>query len=116
MLTNIDVKNSKCGKKEDRDSILTIVRNEVGFDTVNSMIFERMRTWRRSRSGGSLDATAMYHLGVLYFDWGRYADAKPLLENCFRIRVSVLGVEHPDTISSKTNLANFYTSQSNFGK
>eukprot|EP01036_Dinobryon_divergens_P061911 gene61911-biopygen32853 len=45
MLATIDVAKSECFKPEDRERIFEIVRREVGVSEINSMIFERMRTW-----------------------------------------------------------------------
>ena len=45
MLTLIDAEKSECFKPEDRSKIFEIVKKEVGFNNINSMIFEKMRDW-----------------------------------------------------------------------
>ncbi len=45
MLSKIDCERSECYKPEDRDKIFDVVRREVGFGTINSMVFEQLRNW-----------------------------------------------------------------------
>lgn len=45
MLATINAEKSQCYKEEDKERIFTIVRQEVGFHRVNSLIFEGMRDW-----------------------------------------------------------------------
>ncbi len=45
MLSKIDCERSECFKPEDRDKIFDVVRREVGFGTINSMVFEQLRDW-----------------------------------------------------------------------
>ena len=45
MLTNIRSKNSQCTKEDDRQRIFAVIRNEVGFSELDSMVFERYRKW-----------------------------------------------------------------------
>ena len=45
MLSTIDAERSECYLPEDRDRIFEVVRNEVGFKKVNSMIFDQLRNW-----------------------------------------------------------------------
>ncbi len=47
-----------------------------------------------------LDAVAGFHV-----DAGHYREAEPLLRRALEIRERVLGPEHPDTLTSMTNLA-----------
>lgn len=45
MLSNIDCKRSQASKLSDRDLIFLTVQSSVGFDKINSMVFDRLRTW-----------------------------------------------------------------------
>lgn len=45
MIAKIDCENSECFVAQDRDLIFGVVRREVGFSTINSMVFEQLRDW-----------------------------------------------------------------------
>ena len=45
MLSKIDCEQSECYKPEDRDKIFDVVRREVSFGKINSMVFEQLRSW-----------------------------------------------------------------------
>ena len=45
MLGKIDCEKSDCFKPEDKAKIFKVVRREVGFGTINSMVFEQLRDW-----------------------------------------------------------------------
>ena len=55
----------------------------------------------------------MRNLGEIYRSHGRYAAAEPLLTRALEVRRRVLGDEHPDTLTSMSNLALLYE---NWGK
>jgi len=44
-------------------------------------------------------------LGLYYFEAGQAAQAEPLFRQCGRVLHRILGAEHPDTLTSMTNLA-----------
>lgn len=48
---------------------------------------------------------------MVFSDLGLYKDAEITAERSLRVRVSLLGVEHPDTTRSMANLASTYSSQ-----
>ena len=45
MLSKIDCEQSECYKPDDRDKIFDVVRREVSFGKINSMVFEQLRSW-----------------------------------------------------------------------
>jgi hypothetical protein len=45
-------------------------------------------------------------IAVLYCYMGRYTEAEGLLRRAIAIRENKLGLDHPDTISSRQSLAN----------
>ena len=49
-----------------------------------------------------------------YYAAGRYDDAKTMFEAIFERRVRVLGVDHPDTLRSRSSLANTLTQMGQF--
>ena len=121
MLATIDVAKSECFKPEDRERIFEIVRREVGVSEINSMIFERMRTWviettdtARNDDPDNLDL--LDSLATLYADQGQYAKAEPLYVACLEKRRIALGESHPSTLVSENNLAGLYESQGQYAK
>ena len=119
MLTLIDAEKSECFKPEDRSKIFEIVKKEVGFNNINSMIFEKMRDWvvTTTKSFMSIEKDdkkiieIMSTLGTLYCDQGKYDLTEPLFVDCFKKRKELLGDDHPDTLTSMNNLAILYDNQ-----
>jgi CHAT domain-containing protein/tetratricopeptide (TPR) repeat protein len=61
-------------------------------------------------------ATAIYLLGILYFDQARHADAEPLLKRALAINEKILGPGHFQTASSLANLGRLYSAQGRYGE
>jgi tetratricopeptide (TPR) repeat protein len=51
-----------------------------------------------------------------FFHRGRWRDAERIGVHLLQLRNRVLGVEHPDTLTSVNNLASLYTSQGRYGE
>ena len=45
MLSKIDAERSECFKVEDKERIFDVVRKEIGFNKINSMVFNQLRNW-----------------------------------------------------------------------
>ena len=45
MLSTIDAERSECFKVEDKERIFDVVRKEIGFNKINSMVFNQLRNW-----------------------------------------------------------------------
>jgi hypothetical protein len=45
MIARVDAQNSVSWNPADREKIFNVVRSTVGFDAVNSMVFEQLRQW-----------------------------------------------------------------------
>ena len=135
MLTNIDCEKSKCFVEEDMVRIKTQVKREVGFNKINSMVFEQLREWviettKEAIAGCSdnsnddeneeganiniykIDLKAA--LASLYQGQGRYELAEPLYIECLEGRKTKLGLDHPSTLTSINNLALLYYSQGRY--
>lgn len=52
-----------------------------------------------------LAATVRNTLGMTYFYLGRFPEAAPLLDKAHSVRLSILGADHPDTLTSLFNRA-----------
>ena len=115
MLAAIDAERSECFKQDDRDRIFHVVKTEVGFAGVNSMVFERMRDWvidatrevMEEAAGDALEQLYLKRaLAELYRQQGAYQQAEQLhLEVLERFKEQ-LGANHPDTLSSMRFLGN----------
>jgi tetratricopeptide (TPR) repeat protein len=51
-------------------------------------------------------ATSLNNLTLLYYFQGRYAEAESLLQQALEIFEQRLGVNHPNTVTVRENLAN----------
>jgi non-specific serine/threonine protein kinase/serine/threonine-protein kinase len=61
-----------------------------------------------------VEAAIRLTVGNAYVALPRYADALPHLERSLRLRGELLGDDHPDTLTSKHNLAELYRLQSKY--
>ena len=124
MLATIDAKKSESFNPEDRDKIFSVIVQTVGFNRINSMVFEQFRNWVVEISRGHLDKqnellgpnhpntlSSMNNLAGLYKNQGKYDLAEPLYVECLELRKTILGPNHPDTLISMNNLAGLYESQ-----
>jgi len=60
--------------------------------------------------------TSINNLGNAFVSVGRYAEAKPLLDEALMRRRRAFGESHFDTLSTKNNLASMYTWQGDFDR
>ena len=121
MLATIDVAKSECFKLADRERIFEIVQREVGVSQINSMIFERMRSWViETTETASRDDPGNFglikSLATLNHNQGQYGKAEPLYVASLEHGRVVLGESHPDTLSSMNSLAGLYHSQGQYDK
>jgi len=63
-----------------------------------------------------VQAELMATMGTAYVGLGLYAEAEPLLTAVLETRRRVLGLEHPDTLTSMDNLANAYYFQGRYAE
>jgi serine/threonine protein kinase/tetratricopeptide (TPR) repeat protein len=59
------------------------------------------------------EAAIRQTLGTTYRGLGRFAEAQPHLERSVQLRTAKLGLDHPDTLSSKQALADLFLFQDN---
>ena len=57
----------------------------------------------------------MHNLAVCYLDQGRLGEAEQLFKECLEDRISILGIDHVDTLTTMFNLAGTYFMQINSG-
>ncbi len=125
MLAIVDAENSECHFLADRDRIFGVVRDSVGFDGVNSMVFSKLREWVISvasdalthETAGDIAAASLQSvLANLHSGQGNYDKAEPLQINCLETRRVKLGDDHPDTLKTMINLGNVYYDQGKFNQ
>ena len=62
------------------------------------------RLWPSTKGGSarnpSLSPSGLHNLGTLNWSWGKYDDARRLLERCLAIREKILGPEHADVAAT----------------
>jgi eukaryotic-like serine/threonine-protein kinase len=85
----------------------------------NIVVREVLDNASRDIDGGlsqdpELQAHLMYTMAIVYANLGLYSRAQPLMERAIHIQEGVLGVEHPDTLRSKSNLAWFLSQEGQY--
>jgi tetratricopeptide (TPR) repeat protein len=139
MFAMINVRKSKCFKSEDRIRIFQAIESSVGFNRLNTIVFEKIRDWvievmeiqlQQSTQSTStvIDSSTsdqnfmtqdfhlriMMALAVLYKNQGVYEKAEPLYVNCLRQRKQLLGEDHPDTLWSLNGLGSLYKKEGKY--
>ncbi|GFH59439.1 hypothetical protein CTEN210_15915 [Chaetoceros tenuissimus] len=123
MLSIVNAEKSEAWNPSDKERIHSVIRNEVGFAEINSMVFEQLRDWvlvvalkelERVEIDTKDKADLMYLVGTLFKDQGRHDEAEPLYKECLANREEIQGQDHPDTLESIHNLAYLYTNQRKF--
>jgi hypothetical protein len=120
MLATINARNSKCFKPEDKEKIFAAIERTVGFNRINTMIFDRLMDWvvkvmemevvsRRAKlcQHQVPEAAVMVYVNILaglHKNQGKYGSAEPLYVECLDRRKTILGADHPDTLVFASNL------------
>ena len=99
MLSVINAEKSTAFSPQDEDRILEVIRKEVGFYEINSLIFEQLREWVIGIAKKELEinqdeerhADLLHMLGMLYKGQGNYQASQPLLEEALEKRRATLG-------------------------
>ena len=85
MLATIDVRKSSCWNPDDQSKIFNVVR-EIGFDKINSLVFQLLRTWVvttctqaiAKESDTYQKCNLMNCLGTLLMNQGKFKEAEAL--------------------------------------
>jgi tetratricopeptide (TPR) repeat protein len=132
MFASIKLENSECYKREDQEKILQVVRETVGFEKVNQMIFDRFRAWVIKTTIGEIrhaleDVGAIrerkhrvirlkHTIADLYAGQGKQAEAEPMYEECVSLCRRYFGDCHHETLSQMYQLIHFYVNNGNVAK
>jgi hypothetical protein len=127
MLATIDARKSESWNSEDRDKIFSVITDTVGFNAINSMVFEQFRGWvieicnnyfqdLKSELGDNHPSTlvSMHNLASLYKNQGKYDLAEPLYVSCLEKKKTAVGDNHPSTLALMNNLAGLYYNQGKY--
>ncbi|KAJ3036976.1 Kinesin light chain 3 [Rhizophlyctis rosea] len=113
--------------KADLDAIRQVIRDSVGFWTLDRTVFSVLFSWMVSTLEGQLRelesagdglelARFQMSLGELYVDQGYYHDADLLLTSAEQLRRRLLGPINPLTLMSLDSLISLYESQGEYDK
>ena len=123
MLSIVNAEKSEAWNPMDKENIHFVIRKQVGFAKINSMLFEQMRDWVLKVALAELNVVKidtederdlMALVGGLYESQGKYDEAEPLYKECLAKRETILGKDHPNTLQSMNNLALLYKSQGKY--
>jgi len=122
MLSVINAEKSTAFLPQDRDRIFEVIREEVGFSKINSLVFEQLRQWvigvgekeLKMNQDEKRHPGLLRMLGLLYQGQGNYQTSQPLLEEALEKRKATLGDVHPNTLTSMNNLASLYQDQGKY--
>ena len=123
MLSDVDAEKSDAYNPDDKENIHTVIREEIGFAGLNSMLFEQLRDWviavglkeLQGCKGDSEEEMAFMNMvGTLYRDQGKYDLAETLYEESFSKHEKKLGSDHSSTLESMNNLATLYRIQGKY--
>lgn len=94
LLVNINSENSEAWKLEDKQRIHQVVKDNIGFNQMNSLIFQTIQQWMiqtvkksikevssNNKKKEELSLTSI--LGSLYFELSDYKEALIILEPCY---------------------------------
>jgi tetratricopeptide (TPR) repeat protein len=124
MLSIIKSKKSTCWVDDDRIKIHSIIEEIIGFNGIDTMIFEQLRTWviqttlfqYKIETNEIKKLDIMHCLAILYSNQGKYDKAEPLYLECLDKRKMLLGDDHVNTLHSMNNLGNLYDDKGNYDK
>ena len=112
MLSDVDAEKSDAYNPDDKERIHTVIREEIGFAGLNSMLFKQLREWvitvglkelKLSEEDSEEQMAFMNMVGTLYRDQGKYDLAEPLYEESFSKHEKKLGSDHSSTLESMNN-------------
>ncbi|CAB9512382.1 Kinesin light chain [Seminavis robusta] len=114
MLATVRAEQSQCFLDEDRAMIFEATEQTIGFSKINSMVFERYRSWANEVSTDAM-LKSMSTLGLLYQGQGHYDKASHFLQDCVGKATKDLGQTHPHTLKCTNDLACVYMDQGRYG-
>ena len=121
MLATVDTRKSESWNPADKTRIFDAVERTVGFDGINSLVFERLRDWVIDTAIYALQncskeedrAYFKQSLGLLHMNQGQYELAEPYMKESLLTLNELHGERNANNVKWLNNLALLYD---NIGK
>lgn len=123
MLAKVSAGKSQCTVDDDKTNIFQVIQEDVGFSSLDSMLFKRYRQWVIATTQKALDTirddemarcSLMTTLAMLHCAQGQYDEAEYLYTDCLEKRKMELGLDHPKTLASMHYLADLHRYKGNY--
>ncbi len=125
MMATVNVERSECYKPEDRLQIFSVIKESVGFNHLNSVVFDRLRKWvmdtleQRLKEEDIDDRDTIIlsnSLGSLYMNQGQVREALPHLEKVCSMMERLCGIDDVNTNNARLGLAAAHQSLGDLAK
>ncbi|KAI8618223.1 hypothetical protein BC830DRAFT_1109847 [Chytriomyces sp. MP71] len=124
ILARTSCDKSEAFKLSDKEAIFNIIRNTVGFNRLNRMVFDTFAAWiveqlliGTTKSIDEEDACDWkWALAGFYELQGKYEAAEKLLLECQSTQTRILGRTHPSTMNTINSLAVVYRLEGRAGE
>ncbi|CAB9497438.1 Kinesin light chain [Seminavis robusta] len=132
-LNQVDLEQAQSSVQQDKDRILDLIRQRIGFEEVNLIVRDRLRAWVKSVIDGLVaererleeqrvmddsclsnesltrgtqlsHATFLKQVGDIYALYGDFRSAEQMYTGCLADRVAVLGTDHLDVAEAYTKI------------
>ena len=128
-LIGMDAEKAEAFKVSDRDMIFQAIREDGGFAKLNNLVKDQLREWFVEMRAEMADeiiaaggeeaesaesAAYMFNLGVAYKSRGENDRALEYYERSLKIRLAILGENHPDTAGSYMGVGNAYDNKGKY--
>lgn len=124
MMAKVNVERSECFKPEDRTQIFAVIESTVGFNHLNSVVFERLRKWvidSLEKKLADVDVLSdrdciilSNSIGSIYRTEGQLTKALPHIEKVCKMMEALCGNEDVNTNNARAGLAAIYLGQGDF--
>lgn len=120
ILSDVDVEKANASVVADKDSILQLVRNGMGFTAVNQAVVAGLRDWLLEMATMALEnfspdergtSVLIRSLGGLLQKLGKRDQAEPLCCEALAACQDTLGDTHPSTLTALNNLGRLWKDQ-----
>ncbi|EQC25219.1 hypothetical protein SDRG_16916 [Saprolegnia diclina VS20] len=122
MLGHVKSEASESYDPSDKAQIVATIHSTIGFRDMDTMVFRVFENWMTSTLLAKVDATPQtlgrsnwrFKLGSLYHVQGKYDLAEAAFDACVSARLTLLGGDHPETLSAQAHLARTYKAQGKY--
>ena len=117
MIGAINIEKSESYRQQDKEMILRVIRESVGYRSANEFVFALVRRWLIDTAKQEVENHSedegriwklLHMLGRQFQGQGKLELSKQLLEKCLQQQKDTLGPTHPHTLSTLHELADLY--------